>query len=284
MLLPMKGIIALDIDGTITPNHHFIPLPVIDYFVQLHGQGWHFIFITGRPFQWGYETLAPLPFPYYFAVQNGAIILEMESRKILQKKYLDKTILPVMEQICREEPTDFVIYAGYEHQDHCFFRPTHFSDSMLNYLHYRCNKLEEVWKPMSDFSTLHIEQFPSIKCIGDQSCIERISAKIEEQLQLHIPLIHDPIDRQYLVAQATHPQVNKGQALLDLIEVIGKRGILIAAGDDNNDKTMLEKADIKVVMASAPQEILKMAHIIAPPASENGIIEGLRQAIIRSGK
>jgi hydroxymethylpyrimidine pyrophosphatase-like HAD family hydrolase len=42
---------------------------------------------------------------------------------------------------------------------------------------------------------------------------------------------------------------------------------------------MLESANIKVVMATAPQDLLKMADIIAPAAQKFGIIQGLQQAI-----
>jgi Cof subfamily protein (haloacid dehalogenase superfamily) len=277
----MKGIIALDIDGTITPKHQHIPKAVVDTLDKLYREGWSFVFITGRTFQWGFESLSQLPFPYSLAVQNGAIILEMPQRRIIAKRYLDRSIFPTMEKICADHPTDFVIYAGYEHQDRCFFRPSHFSDAMLSYLAERRRLLDEVWEPVETFASLEIGQFPSIKCIAESACIEQIAGKIEEELALHVPIIKDPINSDYRVAQATHPQVNKGQALLDLVQILGVKGSIIAAGDDNNDKTMLEVAHIKIAMGSAPQELLQLADIVAPPATENGIIEGLRQAIDR---
>ena len=117
----MQGTIALDIDGTLTADSrlHTMPPRVVKYLSQLVSDGWQLVFITGRTFMSAYRILQPLPFPYYLAVQNGAIILEMPSRRIVGKKYLDRSVFSAMELICRDEPSDFIVYAGYEHNDVC---------------------------------------------------------------------------------------------------------------------------------------------------------------------
>lgn len=275
----MKGIIALDIDGTITPEHHGISREIVTFLGNLHEDGWRLIFITGRTFSWGYSALRFLPFPYYFAVQNGAIILEMPSRKILSKKYLDHSIIPAMETICQGKPTDFVVYAGYEFNDRCFYRPKHFDKDLLDYLKTRQQGLEESWEAVESFDELPIDSFPSVKCFGKMEWLKGITEEIESKLQLHIPVIRDTFNENYYVAQATNPLVSKGYALKDFIKFIGERGVVIAAGDDYNDRTMLDEADIKVVMATAPQDLRDMADIIAPSANVNGIIQGLMQAV-----
>lgn len=279
MLFVMKGIIALDIDGTITVEHHTIPLAVANYLTLLATEGWQFIFITGRTFSWGYEILKTLSFPYYFAVQNGAILIEMPWRRVISKKYLDRSIIIMMDEICQDEPSDFVIYAGFEHRDVCYYRPKCFSTDLLNYLKRRITALKEVWIPVDSYDEMLLDSFASIKCFGQNQSAVHLAEKIEEKLGLHVPYIRDPFDESYFVVQATHPKVNKGQALSDFIIKGGQMGAVIAAGDDYNDLPMLEAADIKVVMATAPKELLQLADVIAPPAAEEGIILGLQEAI-----
>lgn len=275
----MKGLIALDIDGTITLPGQPIPLEVVDYLQQLFREQWQILFVTGRTFQWGYEVLKVLPFPYYLAVQNGAITLEMPSRKILLKKYLDKSIIPGMQKVCEGEPTDFVIYAGYEYEDLCYYRPGHFDDPLHDYLKARAAKMKERWQPLDTFDALQIEQFASVKCFGIYSAAELVAQRIEQTLGLHVPVIRDPFNENNFVVQATHPQVNKGQALSDLSNLLSCNGGIIAAGDDFNDLPLFANADIKIVMQTAPPEIKKLADIIAPSAENNGIIEGLKKAL-----
>ena len=280
----MLGTIALDIDGTITAEHHALSKPVVDYFMALKQAGWRFIFITGRTFSWGNDVLQFLPFDYYVAVQNGAIILHMPSKRIVSKKYIDRSVFPIMDQICQNEPTDYVLYTGFEYGDVCYYRPQHFSKELLVYVEHRKKTLKETWFPVESYEGVHQQSFPSLKCIGSYETIARIAQKIDKELGLHVPIIKDPFNPNYYVAQATHANIDKGQALRDLLSLNGQGLPVIAAGDDNNDKSMLAAADYRVVMATAPEEMKLGADIIAPPATEDGIIQGLDEAIAKIGK
>ena len=73
----MKGVIALDIDGTLTDETHQVPNEVAVFLASLVADGWEIVFITGRTFRWVRNALSHLTFPYHLAVQNGAIILKM---------------------------------------------------------------------------------------------------------------------------------------------------------------------------------------------------------------
>jgi HAD superfamily hydrolase (TIGR01484 family) len=280
----MPGIIALDIDGTLTAQTYHLPTNVADYLGGLLNKGWQIVFITGRPFKWGQATLAGLNFPHYLAVQNGAIILEMPSATVLARKYLDRSIFPAMDTVCKEEGTDFIIYAGFEYDDICYYRPKRFAPALLNYLEKRTKTLSENWVAVESYDAIELTSFPSIKCFGlcDKAVI--LADKIEKQVGLHVPLIRDPFDEQYYVAQATHADISKGHALTDLIALKNIQGNIIAAGDDLNDLSMLQVADCKIVMATAPEEMLRIADVGAPPAAEEGIISGLEQAIARIEK
>lgn len=280
-----KGLIALDIDGTITSGMEAIPSSVIEFLGELSQQGWQFVFITGRTFDFGYRLLQALPFNYYYAVQNGAILFSMPEKIILLKKYLNRSIIPVMETICAEEPTDFVIYAGFELNNLCFFRKAHFSDTLLKYLEARRLAFHEEWRNLNSFDQLPIADFPSIKCFGELTSAYRLAQNIEKRLGLHVPMIKDPFCENYYVVQATDAHVTKGEVLKDLVRM-GCTGPNIAAGDDLNDLSMFQEAHIKIAMENAPLELKEKADIIAPPAAHQGIIIGLKRAleIIRRGQ
>lgn len=278
------GIIALDIDGTITTEHHSIEKEVIDFFTFLNQRGWRFIFITGRTFSWGYSVLRHLPFHYYFAVQNGAIILEMPTQVIVSKKYLTKSCIPIMEAICKDEPSDFVIYTGFENRDLCYYRASHFEKKLRGYLQKRAEALRETWIDLPSFNDLPVDEFPSLKSFGEVNSISRIASRIVDRLGLHVPAIRDPFNDQSYVAQATHPGADKGNALREFKKICSNRGVVIAAGDDINDLPMLQNADIKVVMETAPELLRNIADIAAPAAVKKGIIQGLKHAIEAAGK
>lgn len=276
-----KGIIALDIDGTVTAQAHELDSKVIDALHSLSKEGWAFIFITGRPFQWGFATLEALPFSYALAVQNGALLLEMPSRKILVRKYLTQKILPQIEKIGQEYETDFVVYSGLENNDLCYYRSATYSPSDLSYGLKRAEFLGEKWQFVPTFSDLPISRFTSIKFFTQDDRAYLLSAKIEKEMGLHAPPNRDPFNLNYFVIQATHAEATKGNILKEFIREKKMTGPIIAAGDDHNDLSMLKMAHMKVVMENAPLDLLAIADVIAPPATHQGIIIGLAEAIKR---
>jgi len=274
------GMIALDIDGTVTcDNTRPIKDEVAEFLESLVQAGWKIVFITGRTFSRTYPALSRLTFPFYLGVQNGALVVEMPNRNVLFKHYLSMSIIEEFEEVCREEPTDFVLYAGYEHDDICYYRESHFCPELLGYLMKRTKEFEENWVLVDSFSDLNIEGAASVKCFGTMPSLQKICAHVEKALDLHIPIIKDPFGGEIFLAQGTAAHVNKGETLKQVHQILGGEGRTIGCGDDWNDISMLDAADIKVVMATAPDAIKERGAIIAPPASEMGIIQGLQEAI-----
>lgn len=280
-----KGIIALDIDGTLTSETHQVHPEVIKFLTSLAEEKWEFIFITGRPFQWGFQSLYDLPFSYALAVQNGALTLEMPTREILNKQYLTPSIFPAIESICEKEQTDFVVYLGWEYNDWCYYRPDHFDPSLLEYLNRRCTFLKEKWQPVPDFTSLPASTVASLKCFAkEENQAIRLGRQVEAKTELHAPINRDPFDPNYFVIQMTHPEATKGHALKHFMQSFPTSVPVIAAGDDYNDLSMLKIANVKVVMNTAPDDLKVIADVVAPAASENGIIEGLKKAIEKVSK
>ncbi|MGK5594224.1 MAG: HAD hydrolase family protein [Parachlamydiaceae bacterium] len=275
----MKGIVALDIDGTMTEDTCSVPLNVKSYLEQLYHDGWVMIFITGRPFNWAYRSLMQLNMHYYLAIQNGAVILEMPDKTIVHRCYLSSSVLLRLDKLSQQFSTDYIIYSGYENQDICYYRPQNLSPQQLGYLHQRAQILNENWMPVEHFDELPLQGIASLKFIEQKPFIIKLVQQVEEQLHLHVPLNRDPVNEKYFVAQVTHPRATKGEALEQIRLLYQLQGPIIAAGDDFNDISMLQKADIKIMMGNAEPSLLSMGDIIAPPASQEGVIHGLKLAI-----
>lgn len=278
----MKGVIALDIDGTITHGLEDVSMDVIDYLHTLVVEGWQVVFITGRTFALAERVLQVLPFPYLLAVYNGALIIDMPTQTVIQRQYLAKEDLALFQPISLEAANDCVVYTGWENADRCYYRPAQFEPAMLEYAQHRQTRKMESWEGLEEFESLPVMTFPSLKYFGASPAIDKLCHRIEEKLGLHAPLCYDSIYKGYGIAQVTHAQATKGMALRTLAQRC-QAPVTIAAGDGGNDASMLEVANIRVVMQNAPPAILKLADIVAPPAEANGIISGLRQAIVASG-
>jgi len=271
--------IALDIDGTITGMDHLIPDCVASYFQELYRQGWQFVFLTGRTFSFAQVTLNKLGFPYLLALNNGADLLEMPQKKGVCHAYLDYTIIPILDELYRGYENYFVVYEGYKRGNCAYFRSDRFSAEMSDYFKEVQALSTEVWKGVDSFEIFSHSTFPLVKCIGSQEMLEGFDQKLRTLKGIATAVIADPISCRYHLMLITHVEANKGRAIRTFVRRFLLGSPLIAGGNDNNDIPLLKEGDIRIAMDGSPEDLRKLANILAPPADKMGIIDGLREAI-----
>jgi hydroxymethylpyrimidine pyrophosphatase-like HAD family hydrolase len=269
------GWIALDIDGTITDESHHAPPQVVRYLHELEEKGWELVFITGRTFSFGYRVVKEFDFPFYLAIQNGADILHMPHKELIARHYLDDKVIPFLDEAYHGEKEDFLIYTGYERGDFCYYRPDRFSPLLTDHLQKIMALSPEPWKPVNSFDFEKGLSFPLAKCLGTKKAMQRINALLQSVPEVSATMIRDPLGDEIYLNLVTAKLATKGNALKIIKQVLGEGGPVIAAGDDLNDISMLQAADVKIVMPSAPKQMHSMATIIA----EHGLVEALKEGI-----
>lgn len=276
-----KGWIALDIDGTITDQKHHIPKEVVEYLTTLQREGWQIIFITGRTLSFASAALASFSFSCFLAIQNGSVLLSMPEQAVIEKSYLPSSIVPVLEKVYLEQLEDFIVYAGFEKGDFCYYRPGHFSKELLNHLEVIKELSSEPWQAVKVFNFSKEDTFPLIKCLGSYEAMNALNHLLKAVEGIAVSMIRDPLQENTYLNLITAVQATKGNVLKKVMQKKGLFGPVIAAGDDFNDISMLECADVSIVMQTAPEKMLKMGDIIALPAKDLGIINALGEAIER---
>ncbi len=275
------GVIALDIDGTITDRHHEVDGCVVAFLHQLVDEGWRVVFVTGRTLARSEAIFSHITFPSFAILYNGAITVRLPHCHIVDTRYLSKTLIPPLGKITRGEGTDFVLYMGVESGDVIYYRKEFFLSEPLSHLLKRAEVLGEDWRQCDDFMALPNGKIASFKCFSSFDVAKRLGEEIVGKMGLHAPLVRDPYDERHAVVQVTQPEATKGLALRHLIDSQMLEGPIIVAGDDFNDIDMLKEGQERIVMATAPQEVLQWATVVAPSAKELGIITGLKEAIQR---
>lgn len=278
----MRGWIALDIDGTITIEKYSVPKEVIRYLDGLQREGWSLALVTGRPFAFAKKAIENFAFPFVFICQNGSIALEMPERKVIFKSYISKDLIPLLEEAYEGIEGDYLIYAGFEHGDFCFWRPHLFSQDEMQYVKDLQTRQNEEWQAV-DFKSLPIDDFPLVKCFGSDSQMMKVAERLKKMGKFEVANIRDPFALGIRILLVTAANTSKGKSLSKLFELRGRGDLVIAAGDDENDISLLESADVKIAMAHAPESLVKVADFIAPPTEYCGIIHALQLAIGKNG-
>ena len=274
-----KGIIALDIDGTITVDKHILEKKVGDYLNHLIAEGWGLIFLTGRSFAFSQSVLSSIRGEYFFSPQNGASLYSMPRGICLKKYFISTSLLKQLDSFFHKTGSGLLVESGKENEDICYYKPKDFTAANLEYLSFRRKITPEKWVAVNTFDSLSIPEFAVGKYFGSFEETVNLTKKLEEHFSLSLITIQDPFRPGYYLAHLNAPQASKGKILEDVISLQAPGLPVIAAGDDYNDVGMLEKSRVKIVMKNAPVSLHGLADILAPPAEEQGIIKGLEEAI-----
>ncbi len=273
-----KGIIALDIDGTITVERHALEEPVKQYLNHLIEKKWRLIFITGRTFAFTKPILSSIKGEYFFAVQNGAALYDMPQEKCLKRHYISTAILQKLAPVFQDHSGGLLVESGRENGDICYYQPSDFTSDELKYLDFRIGISPEKWEPIGSFDELNVTEFAVGKYFAPQENAHAMRAHIHQLAPLKVIVIRDPFRPGFHLAHVNAQEASKGHILEEFMSDYPGLPV-IGAGDDYNDEHMLEKSSVKIVMQNAPEGLRQLADIVAPSADEHGIIQGLEEAI-----
>lgn len=278
------GWIALDMDGTITLDKYSVPEPVVTYLRQRVNDGWKIAIATGRPFKLAQMALKTFDFPYIILPQNGTAALQMPSKIELFRRYIPVTHLAEIDAAFEGTPGDYIVFNGYDHGDQLYWRPNRMDEEQTFYVENIAKSHGEIPIAVVSFQGLKESSIPIVKCFGTLTDMTRVTNNLKNNEHFNLTLIRDPYAEDYYILLITDRSASKGQSLLAAIDILGWKGTIIAAGDDENDKSLLEVADIKIAMAHAPEHLHNVADFIAPPTHEFGIIQALELALRKNGK
>lgn len=275
-----QGWIALDIDGTITLDKYSVPEPVTASLRKKHAAGWNIAIATGRPFRFAMMALSKFDFPFVLLPQNGSLALEMPSKNIIFKRYLPWKAIRSIEQASEGIESDFVIYTGIEKDDACYVRSHRFARSEWPAMEAWQERQKEQWQEVEQFTRELVPHFPLAKCFGSWATMEIIARRLRAMHRFQTALMKNPFDPDCAIILITDAKASKGFSLEEVVEIKGRGSLVIAAGDDENDLSLLTMADVKIAMSHAPSSLKDLAHIVAPPTEEMGIIHALEMAIV----
>ncbi|MFN0065627.1 MAG: HAD family hydrolase [Chlamydiales bacterium] len=274
-----KGIVALDIDGTITKSRHDLHKDVSNFLNHLITEGWCVMFITGRTLAFARPIFSQIEGCFYCGVQNGAALYEMPEEKQLFRHYLSQEMIPELEQFFHAINRPLLFEAGHERGDICYYRPTDFSENDMHYIRFREEISLTKWVARKSFYDLDLPEFAVAKYFAEKTQALWIANELEREFSLNVIVINDAFKPGSYLAHVNHKDASKGNILQEFRHTLGHELRVISAGDDYNDLTMLMESDVKIVMENAPCSLLAVADIVAPGVDRQGIVTALKEAI-----
>jgi Cof subfamily protein (haloacid dehalogenase superfamily) len=275
----MKGIIASDIDRTLTNRNHEIPKDVIKYLKKRHLDGFEIVFLTGRPFCFSKSALFLCDFSYHLGVQNGAEVLFMPKEEFCMQNFLPKETVLTICSICLFNDRDFIVATGVENNDEYYYVAENFSGEAKAYMDNVIGLAITKFKKCQSFEELYNLNFPLMRSFGTLEEMIELKKLVLAKADVNCVILHDITISGMFIMLITALGVDKGSSLKRLIKKNNWTGKVICCGDDLNDISLFEASDISIGMANGHKDLLKKATIIAKPSDQMGVIDAIDIAI-----
>ena len=270
----MKGIIALDLDGTLLNSNKELTPGNLAALEKAAEADYAIVPTTGRFYGGMPEVIKNLPFVRYAITINGAEAVDLHTGEVIYKA-----------EIPREQAMDIMAYLdGFPVIYDCFQGNAAYMttaqkklvDTMASNPHYR-KMLHELRQSVPELKAFLQERAMDVQKIQFFTNRPQLRLELMEKLPQafeNIIVSSSVIDN----VEINEKNAHKGAALLALANHLGiSRKETFAFGDGLNDLTMLHDAGIGIAMENACYEVKNMADVITASNDEDGVARGIYQ-------
>ncbi len=253
------GTLSLDLDGTTVQSGFPIQTELVETLKRLQSRGATILFNTGRNFSFAKLALPNLDFPHFIAGQNGAVLVNGLTNKVLIQRNLPLNFLNSFDEWEQKFGVSFIVETGAQNNDECCYKPISLTEALQKYFEYR-QKIQKIeWTSVSNWNELR-EPYSMVKVFAKTEALDELMTEIDASWDLAKVRIKDPFREDGGILLINAKGVDKGSMLDEFIQQgLGKRPC-IAAGDDTSDLPMLQKSEFALVSEDASLQLRKHAN------------------------
>lgn len=278
MLLENLKMIAMDVDGTLVPHGGTISSRTKKILKLCSDRGIEVVLVTARPPRWLGPVIEALNMYPTAICANGAVTVNTKSFELIDMKSIDKEIAKkAMEEVRKLVPD--VVFAA-ESKDYLRAEPK-YEDLPEGVVQ------AEGLVPENRYET--IKTFNSIDEILKEDVYKIVAETFELSADDFLQKAQGAVGSILNVTRSVHGRsyiefgplnLSKADTLSDYADSLNiESSQTIAFGDMPNDLEMLQWAGVGVAMGNAHQDVLNIADVVAPAASEDGIAVVIEQIL-----
>lgn len=260
-------LLALDLDGTLIGPELMVGDADRRALEAALSAGVHVVIATGRGFPFSRQHAEELGLNTPIICYQGGVIQDPNTEEILLRAQLPRDAYAEAVAWADEAELDFTVYVGNRLYLNKFHQPRDFYEHWFGLPIEQASDLVDGLPQLPTKFVITAEQ-------TDADTIEcEWKARFDGRLQI--------VRSHPLFVEGTPPGVSKGAALARVathLEVA--REAVIAVGDNDNDRSMIEWAGLGVAMASAPGTLKAAADYVAPSQAEAGVAHVVERFVL----
>lgn len=271
-------ILFLDLDGTLLNSQREISPGNRAALQKALAAGHRVVINTGRPLASAIkqnERLGLTQDGCYVISFNGGIIYDAFRKTVIHSQCLPLETAIAITRLCNEKNVHVQTYD----REKVLVEPRWEDSQIRNY----CNRILMDYRVVPDFATGLLEAPPKVLAVSetDRPALEAL----QQELPKRFPEI-DCFFSGYHLLEIVPKGVHKGTALKRLCEILHiPVANSVAAGDEENDLTMLQAAGVGCAMANAVEKVKQSAdYITARNNDQDGVAEIVEKFLMCSDK
>ncbi|TDM04157.1 Cof-type HAD-IIB family hydrolase [Macrococcus carouselicus] len=267
----MYKLIALDMDDTLMTSGNVMSDRTRDALLAAQQAGVKVMLASGRPTSGMVKDAKLLQLDRresYILSYNGARLTAMKDMSLLKENALTKEQFDEVYDYC---------------QSHQLFMITYVNEEIIyEGSHPYMNREHELtglpMKEVADLKAYVQGNVPKAMAVDFEDRISAADNELNGSLNGHI---HATTSKPYFLEFMTKG-VSKGVTLKELVETLGlDRNEVMAFGDSDNDKDMIEYAGLGVAMGNANDTIKAAADIVTSDNDHDGIAEVVEKYVLK---
>ena len=284
----MYKLVAIDLDGTMLNSYGIVTERTKKAILDAQKRGIEVIIASGRPID-SIRTIAKeIKSENYFISGNGAILYDIKNNNVLYENTLNKNKVLEIIKICEENSIYYNIYTEKE------ILAKNLNYNVLYYYKENLNKDEEnkthinIMDNIYDYISNHDEKIVKITiCDKHQMIFNSIMKRLKEINDIEVLEVShmsrkiirqgtEEVPIEYYYTEISAKDVDKWNAIEILAQKINiKTEEIVAIGDNVNDKKMIEKAGLGVVMKGSSPNVINVANYVTETNDNDGVAKVL---------
>lgn len=262
--------IVLDIDDTLLTSENTILPSTIDALIKVQERGIKVVLASGRPTGGmldAAETLKLAQFGSYILSYNGAEVMDMSDGRLIAATHVTKASFDEVYDYLKSHNTLVLTYID--------------NTILLEGSHpYENVEHELTGLPMQFVDNLKDKVTCAVPKLMGVDDIDKITT-LNQELNGHFSNeIHATTSKPFFL-EFMNKDVSKGKVLSQLVKQLNlKQSEVMAFGDSNNDKDMIEYAGLGVAMGNANDVIKEVADVVTDDHNSDGISKIIYQYIL----
>ncbi len=290
----MYRLVAIDLDGTLLNSYGEVSNKNKEAIQKAVQKNVEVVLASGRPIMSVKNLANELGCTHYMICGNGAITYDIQKEQIIYNQFLEKAKVLQIIKICEENSIFYNVYtkdtilAKNLNYNVLFYHQENASKSeekktritlLQNIEEYIKNRKEEDYLKITIcddnkviFGSI-IRKLREIKDV-DVLDVEHMSRKIIKDGT-------DKISMEYFYTEITNTNVDKWQAVEDLVMTLGiKQEEIMAIGDNINDAQMVKNAGLGIMMGNSAPYIKEIADVVVSDNDNDGVAEAIEKYIL----